>query len=138
ESVDLGQCGLPLADFQWISRLAGSPTASDQHEELATLSNPRAICGNDESGRLVARVDRAGTMGGRWSLAGGRDSSSALTFVLRLPPCPITKLRLTLPANMELAADRGQVRAPGEATQSERTWLVDLGGDHVSQFLGIP
>jgi hypothetical protein len=130
ETVDLGQCGLPLADFQWIARPAGSPTASNQQGRLTTRNNPRAIVGNDGSGRLAARVDRAGTMRGRWSLAGARDSGTVLTFVLRLPPCPITRLRLTLPANMELAADGGQVRAPGEATQDERTWVVELGGNH--------
>jgi hypothetical protein len=130
EVLVLGHCELPLSDFQW--KLDSSPNGvsigQDQAGRSAPPSDSHAVVGNDEMGRLAARVDRVGTMHGLWSRVGARQSDGALTFALRLPACSVNVLRLTLPAGLELSADRGQLGAPTGHTPSEQTWLVQLGG----------
>jgi hypothetical protein len=139
EVLVLGQCQLPLSDFQWTSSsLTNESSAAHQTERSALQGDARAIVGDDETGRLAAKVDRAGTMRGRWSLAGTHESDRVLTFAMRLPKCSVNVLRLTLPAGLELAANQGQLSVPAGETQGERTWLVQLGGQHDVKLKILP
>src|SRR5262249_51829532 len=122
ELVVLGECQLALADLQWTSQSTASPPVEGPAERSAQPSSSGAIVGNDQIGRLAARVDRAGTMRGRWSLVGKRGPDGVLTFTLRLPSCPITVLKLILPRGLEMAVDQGQVRAPTDELSGDKTW----------------
>ena len=111
ETVVLGKCGYALAEFEW------------QGGERQT-----AVVGNDEQGRLLAVVDRSGTIVARWSLRGIRAADGSLQFDLSTPSCALSVLNLTLPDGTKPVVDHGIVTELAETKAGEKAWRIEFGG----------
>ena len=79
--LSLHPCSLAFSKVHWTAAESAKPAAA-----------PAAI-GMDSDGRLQAFVDRGGSLGLVWSLAGHRDADAAAAFALELPSSPFPASR---------------------------------------------
>ena len=114
-TLSLEPCNLALSKVRW--------TAADPAKPAA----PAAI-GSDNDGKLQAVVDRGGSLGMAWSLAGRRDADATDAFALELPPSPVCRFSLDLPLGMTPTVDRGIVLGSRPAGEEMRRWEIELGG----------
>jgi hypothetical protein len=106
----LGPCNLALGTALWRD------------------SFPRpAQLGIGPDGQLACVVARSGQLEFDWTLAGQEDGRGILTFPLQLPPTPINRLEIELPAGARLTTDHG-LAAPKEPASQKNLWLVEAGG----------
>jgi hypothetical protein len=124
-------CNLALAEAVW--QASGANAASQP-----------ALVGNDPEGNLVALVPRSGTLALDWSLTATEATTERIDFRLQLPPVPLTRLEIDLPAGMVLrcnaglvippastSANRGEDRAARDAAAmagGSRHWAIEAGG----------
>jgi hypothetical protein len=109
--MTLSPCNLAISRAQWVTS-DGAP----------------AVLGLTADGKLQAVAERSGQMKFDWSLAGQRDASGVATFRIALPPSPLSRLRLDLPAALVPSVDRGIVTDEGPAELGFHRWKLDLGG----------
>ena len=94
-----------------------------------TWSNPirPAVLGSREDGQQYLRVERSDTLRFRWSLSPNADNADEFLFRMRLPDCPINRINLLLPIDLELSCDRGVISS-ATASASQRLWQIEAGG----------
>jgi hypothetical protein len=109
--MTLDPCNLAMDRAQWITS-DGAPT----------------VIGASSDGRIQVLAERAGQMRFDWSLAGQRDSTDAASFAIQLPPCPVNRLRIDLPADLLPSVDHGFISDEGAVEAGNRRWNVELGG----------
>ncbi len=109
--LSMEPCNLAIARPQWITS-DGAP----------------AMLGVAADGKLQILAERSGQLKFDWSFAGQRDGSAALTFDIALPPSPVNRLRVELPADLAPTVDNGVVRDDGPTTAGVRRWRLELGG----------
>ncbi len=109
--MTLEPCNLAIDRAQWITS-DGAP----------------AVLGSSSDGHLQVLAERAGEMKFDWSLAGLRDGADATVFAIQLPPCPVNRMRIDLPAELLPTVDRGVVADEGTIEPGIRRWTVELGG----------
>ncbi len=97
-----------------------------------------AVLGNDQSGRLLARVEKPGRLEFAWSLRGATNEWGETSFQVQLAPAPLNRLAVELPADYRLFTDQGMLSELAPATPSAqggtRRWLIQLGGVHKFQL----
>ena len=113
--MTLDPCNLAIARAQWVTS-DGAP----------------AILGMTGDGKLQVLAERAGKMKFDWSLAGtpaggSRDAAGA-SFSIALPPSPVSRLRIELPAELAPAVDYGVVTDEGPIDGGFHRWRLELGG----------
>ena len=89
-----------------------------------------AILGKLDGTNLNLLVDRPGELSFDWSLR-GQPVAEGLQFDLRLPPCPVGILELTVPAYQHVIVPKNTVLllAPIEAEQAgKRIWRLQFSG----------
>jgi hypothetical protein len=109
--MTLDPCNLAISRAQWI-----------------TLDGAPAVLGLTSDGKLQVLAERSGQMKFEWSLAGQRDASGGATFSIGLPPCPVSRMRLELPADLTPTVDQGIVVDDGPADAGFHRWNLVLGG----------
>jgi hypothetical protein len=109
--LTLEPCNLAIDRAQWITS-DGAP----------------AVVGTSSDGHLQVLAERAGQMRFDWSLAAPHDSAEATVFAIRLPPCPVNRMRIDLPAELLPAVDHGIIAADGPIESGIRRWTIELGG----------
>ena len=94
-----------------------------------TWSNPirSANLGSRENGQPYLRVDRSDTLRFRWSLSPNAENTDEFVFHLRLPDCPINRIDLLLPVDLELSCNRGVISS-ASAPADQRRWQIEAGG----------
>ncbi len=100
-----------------------------------------ASVGTGRDGVLAVLVEKSGQLELEWSTtvaAEAVDVSQRTCFSLELPPCPISRLWLTLPAKTVPQVDRGIVVAPQQKGGSTRRWRVELGSHHQVEVCLVP
>ena len=125
ETGRLGNIMLPLPS------ITPSPRENANQSLLLWPAAPtfgRPALGLAGSGKLEAMVDQSGQWQFDWSLAGRRDSTEILSFVLETPAAPAAQLSIELPKGFTPAIDRGMV--VGSEPVGERTirWQIEFGG----------
>ncbi len=121
--VPLGDCQFALSNFAWISDQASQHATPEQ-----SSANPKdAVVGNDSQGKLVAIVDRSGTLKAHWSLDGQKANDSALVFDLQLPNCTVNRLQLTLPTKFTASISNASVSTVEQLNAKQRQWTFELG-----------
>ena len=98
------------------------------HAQWITSDGAPAVIGTSSDGHLQVLAERAGQMRFDWSLAGAHDSTDATVFAIQLPPCPVNRMRIDLPAELLPAVDHGVVAEEGTIEPGIRRWTVELGG----------
>ncbi len=81
--------------------------------------------GPDGRCRVLVEGDR---LRADWSLRAERTASGSMGFDFQVPLCPITRLSLDLPKNLELFVDRGIASEEEGPTPQTNRWTVELGG----------
>lgn len=99
----------------------------------------RAILGDINGANLGLWVEKPGlhTVGFDWSLR-GVPGVQGVAFDLRLPPCPLTAIELTLPADQSLATPKGTtlVTGPHDADKiGYKVWKLHVAGRTQVDFL---
>jgi hypothetical protein len=109
--MTLDPCNLAISRAQWVTS-DGAP----------------AILGLSASGKLQALAERSGQMKFDWSLAGQRDVTGDVSFIIELPLSPVNQLRIEVPAGLTPVVDHGVLTDEGPADPSFRRFRVELGG----------
>jgi len=109
--VTLDPCNLAIARAQWV-----------------TSDGDPAVLGITGDGKLQVLAQRAGQMKFDWSLAGHPDPTGGVSFAIALPPSPVNRLRVELPADLAASVDRGILGDEGPADRGFHRWRLDLGG----------
>ncbi len=93
-----------------------------------TSAGVPAVYGTDPYGRTLLYVDHsAGTLTGRWSLA-GRSILDRVEFPVRIPAAAASRCEITVPAGWRLKSSHGLVREPQPAERNGwMHWTVELG-----------
>ena len=63
-----------------------------------------------------------------WSLAGQRSAAGGVSFAIALPPSPVNRLRIEMPAELAPTVDHGIVSDEGPTDLGFRRWTLELGG----------
>ena len=109
--MTLDPCNLAIARAQWVTS-DGAP----------------AVLGITGDGKLQVLAERSGQMKFDWSLAGQRDAAGGVSFTIALPPSPVNRLRIELPAELAPTVDHGIVTEEGPADPGFHRWRLELGG----------
>ncbi len=109
--MTLDPCNLAIARAQWITS-DGAP----------------AVLGITSDGKLQVLAERSGQMKFDWSLVGQRDAAGGASFTLALPPSPVNRLRIELPAELTPTVDHGIVTDEGPTDLGLHRWRLELGG----------
>ena len=136
-SLKLSPCSIAVRDPAWL---------------LTSGAEQSAVLGLDSDGSLVVIVEQSGQLTFDWSRQGQLDAAGETRFTLALPPSPLTRIGLDLPAELEPAVERAVVvlektvesTRPEEATPDDgavaqspdqaavigqrRRWTVQTGG----------
>lgn len=113
----LTPCSLALGKAHWMPREAKSNGPGEP-----------ALLGSAADGRVLVRVERSGQLQIEWTLAGHRDATDVICFVLDLPRCAIQQLALDLPEGVSPTTDVGMVWGKEPAGERTVRWHIDLGG----------
>ncbi|MBL8830557.1 MAG: hypothetical protein JNM18_26525, partial [Planctomycetaceae bacterium] len=108
--IPLLPLSLVLDDFRWTGR------------------NTPPIVATSADGVLAVIADQAGTLEAAWSIVGRRPAAGGIEFLLRLPPAPLKRLLLDLPAGWGLASDVGTVTGSEADMSRAGRWTIELGG----------
>lgn len=110
--LSLSRCGLALGKPRW---------QEDANAE------PRI--GTFPGGDFIAVVDRNGILEFPWNLRATRAKTGEPEYLLRLPVCPLSRIRLELPAAMAPIAPQAIVQPSAEEPNNPltRTWMLDVG-----------
>ncbi|MGA2255474.1 MAG: hypothetical protein ABSG53_12485, partial [Thermoguttaceae bacterium] len=109
--MTLDPCNLAIARAQWV-----------------TSDGDAAVMGLTGDGKLQVLAERSGQMKFDWSLTGQRDTAGGVNFTIALPPSPVNRLRIELPAELAPTIDHGIVTDEGPANLGFHRWRLDLGG----------
>jgi hypothetical protein len=111
--LGLDPCNLAIDRAHWITS-DGAP----------------AVLGMSSDGSVQFLAERAGQMKFEWSLAGQTGADEGVSFNISLPRCPLSRLRIELPADLVPTPDRGIIAAElaKPAEPGFRRWCIDLGG----------
>lgn len=85
-----------------------------------------ASLGTMGDGKLAVVVERDGLLELDWSLRGKRGTRGEVVFPLELPPSPISRIEIELPAGLTAAVDKGIVTSRPEEGRPGR-WQIELG-----------
>src|SRR5208283_2531960 len=96
--MTLDPCNLAIARAQWVTS-DGAP----------------AVLGITGDGKLQVLAERSGQLKFDWSLAGQPDTAGNVNFTVALPPSPVNRLLLVLPAEWTPTVDHGIVSDEGPA-----------------------
>jgi hypothetical protein len=108
--IPLLPLSLVLSDYRWAGR--------DVPPIVATGAD----------GVLTLLADRSGTFEAAWNTIGVRPAVGGIEFHLQLPPAPIKRFLLDLPAGWGLSTDVGTVTANERDVSRAGRWTVELGG----------
>ena len=109
--MTLDPCNLAIARAQWV-----------------TSDGDPAVLGITGDGKLQVLAERSGQMKFDWSLAGQPDTAGGVSFTIALPPSPVNRLRIELPAELTPTVDHGIVSDEGPADPGFHRWRLELGG----------
>jgi hypothetical protein len=109
--MTLDPCNLAIARAQWVSS-DGAP----------------AVLGITGDGTLQVLAERGGRMKFDWSLAGQRDAEGGVDFAIALPPSPVNRLLIELPAELTPTVDHGIVADEGPTDLGFHRFRIELGG----------
>ena len=109
--MNLDPCNLAIARAQWVTS-DGAP----------------AILGLAGDGKLQLLAERGGQMKLDWSLAGQMDAAGGVNFAIALPPSPVNRMLVELPAGWTPTVDRGIVSDEGPVDGDFHRFRLDLGG----------
>jgi len=119
--MPLKPCGLAVHDASW----GGEPPTPAKV----------GVVGDSVLRVLVAQPGRL-ELG--WSLAGSLDASGAVRFALDLPPCPVSRLSISLPEGTVPEVEQGIIVAEKEADGPARRWRIELGPHHRVRLRLVP
>jgi len=109
--MTLDPCNLVIAQAQWVTS-EGAPV----------------VLGITGNGKLQVLAERSRRMKFDWSLAGQQDVGGCVSFTLALPPSPVNRLRIELPADLTPTVDHGIVTDEGPTDLGFHRWRLELGG----------
>ncbi len=149
--LPLDPCRLPIQSPMWFASEQSGSASPRGSEASARASAAPAMLGVGANGKLELRVDHSGTLRFDWSLVGRRETGSAISFDLQLPPAPSNRLRLALPADLIPSVDQGFIsredenrdnqspavvqsdaKATAAKSGAERHWIIELEGQSKS------
>ncbi len=109
----------------------GSPAAPPSTAGAADQEAQPVEVGYDDAGQLVALVNSSGCLQFNWLRRGAKNTAGELGFDLRLPNAIVNHLQLTLPADLQPAADAAIVSSLPESTAAggERSWWIEARGN---------
>ncbi len=110
--MTLDPCNLAIARAQWVTS-DGAP----------------AVLGITGDGKLQVLAERSGQMKFDWSLAGQTDAAGGVSFAIALPPSPVNRLRIELPAELTPTVDHGIVsdEGPADPVSTAGDWSWEAG-----------
>ena len=121
--MNLDPCNLAIARAQWVTS-DGAP----------------AVLGITGDGKLQVLAERgtgapstlgrtgSGQVKFDWSLAGQADAAGGVNFAIALPPSPVNRMAVELPAGLTPTVDRGIVSDAGPMDADFHRFRLDLGG----------
>jgi len=97
-------------------------------EALWTASPPKpaALLAAGE-GKLAVVADPSGGLRLAWSLRGRRDPNGMLEFEFNLPPCPLVRLVLELPKDVQPVVEGGLTTRQDSASPERVQWAIEPG-----------
>lgn len=118
--LSLAPCSLAIRSAEWSADGSAARLGTDPAGKLAVVV---------EGDAKAAAKSQASELRFGWSLRGARDPASALVFQLQLPPCPSSRVELSLPSDVTPVVSAGVVtRGEAEADANRRRWVIELGG----------
>ena len=129
--LNLNRAQLALSDIRWLRS-----NATLQDADIGTFADRN----------IMLRLSESGTLQARWTLAASYRDEDDIIFDLQLPACPINRLDLQVPADLELTTSDGVARrvvldedpaaaasGPSAVTDVD-VWNLDLGGQNECQL----
>lgn len=126
EPLAMGACNLPMRDAMW--------------QDAEPLP---AVLGTGADGETQLLVSKSGTLTFRWNKHGDHDPFGLVRFPLRLPPAPVNRIEIEVPAGYTLLSShgittrltmdredvpgKGESKGEGRPQESWTRWRIDLG-----------
>lgn len=111
-TLPLEPCNLAIERPGWTDR-----------DETASL-------GLGPGGYSELRVKQSGRLDFDWSLRGSRETLGGVRFEIQLPPCPASRLQITMPDDRIPLVSVGIVLRGKPSLPGMRTWTIELGGEN--------
>lgn len=115
---------LPRSGSRWVLDPWNLPVS-----EAFWMANPpkpaMLLTGGD--GKVALKAEPAGTLRLGWSLRGRRDPGGMLEFEFLLPPCPLTRLLLDLPKDVQPLVESGVASRQEGDPPGRARWTLELG-----------
>ncbi len=111
-TLPLAPCNLAIERPGWTDR-----------DETASL-------GLGPNGYSELRVKQSGQLDFDWSLRGSREALGGVQFEIQLPPCPASRLLITIPDERIPLVSTGILLRGKPSLPGMRTWTIELGGEN--------
>ena len=111
-TLPLEPCNLAIERPGWTDR-----------DETASL-------GLGPNGYSEVRVKQSGQLDFDWSLRGSRETLGGVQFEIQLPPCPASRLLITMPDDRIPVVSAGILLRGKPSLPGMHTWTIELGGEN--------